>query len=310
MCRGCAHLFARHSESKPVERKVIRKNGILLIFVLVLAVALGGCRQDSPARGIEVEVSFSDTPLTDKLYTEIRYTWVMKRNFKKIDKNLAAFVHFWHGSNLIFHDNHRPEIPVSTWEPGQEYSYTRRIYIPLFIDAVDPEFKGTETLKLSIGLFFPEDKAGRPLKKVYEKKLKVSPPPADTPKIVYDGGWFGFEIDPESHLKRWRWTGKEARCVVDNPHRDALLVIKGGVEKDILKDQKVVFRIDDLILEEFIPERGHFEKFFRIDRKMLGEKKKFSLIISTDRTFIPARVNPDTEDERELGVKVSFIYFR
>jgi hypothetical protein len=289
---------------------MIRKKRSLLFFVLAVVVVIVCCRQDSPVRGIEVEVSFSDTPLTDKLYTDIQYTWRMKRNFKKIDQNLVAFVHFWHGSNLIFHDNHRPEIPVSTWEPDQEYSYTRRIYIPLFIDALDPEFKGTETLKLSIGLSFPEDKAGKPLKKVYEKKLKVYPPPADTPQIVYEGGWFDFEIDPESYLKRWRWTAKEARCVVGNPRRDALLVIKGGVEKDILKDQKIIFSINDHILEEFIPGKSHFEKFYRIHKEMLGEKERFSLIISTDKTFIPARVNPDTKDERELGVKVSFIYFR
>jgi len=269
---------------------VIRKKRSLLIFVLVIAVVIVCCRQDSPVRGIEVEVSFSDTPLTDRLYTDIQYTWRMKRNFKKIDQNLVA--------------------SVSTWEPGQEYSYTRRIYIPLFIDALDPEFKGTETLKLSIGLSFPEDKAGKPLKKVYEKKLKVYPLPVDTPEIVYEAGWFDFEIDPESYLKRWRWTAKEARCVVDNPRRDALLVIKGGVEKDILKDQKVIFSINDHILEEFIPGKDDFEKFYRIDKEMLGEKEQFSLIISTDKTFIPARINPDTKDERELGVMVSFIYFR
>lgn len=289
---------------------MIRKKRSLLFFVLAIAVVIVGCMQESPVKGIEVEVSFSDTPLTDKLYTDIQYTWRIRSNFKKIEQNLVAFVHFWHGSNLIFHDNHRPEIPVSSWEPDQEYSYTRRIYIPLFIDAFDPEFKGTETLKLSIGLSFPEDKSGKPLKKIYEKKLKVFPSPADTPEIVFDVGWFDFEIDPESYLKRWRWTAKEARCVVENPRRDALLVIKGGVEKNILKDQKVIFRINDLILEEFIPGKSHFEKFYRIHKEMLGEKEQFSLIISTDKTFIPARVNPDTKDERELGVKVSFIYFR
>ncbi len=296
--------------AKQWKKKMIRKKISLLFFVLAVVVFIVGCGPGSPVRGIEVEVSFSDSPLTDKLYTEIQYTWRMKRNFKRIDQNLVAFVHFWHGSNLIFHDNHRPEMPVSTWEPSQEYSYTRRIYIPLFIDARDPEFKGIETLKLSIGLSFPQDKAGKPLKKVYEKKLKVYPLPADTPEIVYDGGWFDFEIDPESYLKRWRWTAKKARCVVDNPHRDALLVIKGGVEKDVLEDQKVIFRINDLILDEFIPGKSYFEKFFRIDKEMLGEEEQFSLIISTDKTFIPARFHPDTKDERELGVKVSFIYFR
>lgn len=273
-------------------------------------VVFGSCRQESPVKGIEMEVSFSESPLTDRLYTDIQYTWRIKKNFKKIDQDLYAFVHFWHRSNLIFHDNHRPEIPVSSWEPGQEYSYTRRIYIPIFIDALDPEFKGTETLKLSIGLSFPQDKSGKPLKKVYEKKLKVFPPPADAPEIIYDAGWFDFEIDPESSLKRWRWTAKEARCLVDNPHRDALLVIKGGVEKSILKNQKVIFRINDSILEEFIPGKSYFEKFYRIHKEMLGEKERFSLIISTDKTFIPAEFNPDTKDERELGVQVSFIYFR
>jgi len=278
--------------------------------VLAISAVIFCCKKDSRVRGIELDVSFSETPLTDRLYVDIQYSWRFRNSFKKIDQNCSAFVHFWHRSNLIFYDNHRPEIPVSRWEPGQEYTYTRRIYIPQFIDALDPEFEGTETLKLSIGLSFPQDKSGKPLKKVYEKKLTVFPPPPDTPEIFYDDGWFDFEIDPETYLKRWKWTAKEARCVIDNPHRDAFLVVKGGVRKDIFKDQKVIFRINDLILDAFIPQKNHFEKFYGIKKEMLGKEDRFFLIFSTDKTFIPARVIPDSRDERELGIQVSFIYFR
>jgi len=43
---------------------------------------------------------------------------------------------------------------------------------------------------------------------------------------------------------------------------------------------------------------------------MLGEEDKFYLVISTDKTFIPKQVILRSKDERELGVQISFIYFR
>lgn len=287
-----------------------QKNKVRLFFLLVVSALMLGCQERSPVRGIDLEISFSETPLTDRLYTDIQYQWRLGNNFRKIDQNCAVFVHFWHRSNLIFHDNHRPEIRVPEWEPGQEYTYTRRIYIPLFIDSLDPEFRGSDSLKLSIGLSFPQDKSGKPLKKIYEKKLKVFPPPPGTPEIIFDHGWSDFEIDPDAYLKRWRWTAREARCIIDNPHRDALLVIKGGVRKDIVRDQKVIFKINDLVLDEFIPRRDHFERFYRIQKEILGEEDRFVLAVSTDKTFVPSRVLPGSSDERELGVQVSFVYFR
>ena len=288
----------------------LRKKLIGMFLVLATILLIFSCKEDPRLKGIELEVSFSDTPLTDRLFTDVEYLWRTSKNFKRMDQDRAVFVHFWHGSNLIVYDNHRPEIPTSQWEPDKEYLYSRRIYIPQFMDELDPDFKGAEDLRLSIGFYFPEDEARHPLKKIYERGLKVFPPPPDTPKIVYDEGWYGFEIDADTPLKRWRWTAKEARCVIDNPHRDALLVIKGGVRKDILDRQKVVFRLNGMTLDEFIPEKSHFEKSYRIGKEKLGEKDKFFLIITTDQTYIPARVFAGSGDNRELGVQVAFIYFR
>jgi hypothetical protein len=153
----------------------------------------------------------------------------------------------------------------------------------------------------------PYDKSGRLPKPLFEKKLKFLPTPADTPKISYEDGLYDLEINPETSLKRWRWTAKEARCKIDNPRRDALLFIKGGVNLGVLNNQKVIFKVNDSILDEFIPKESKFEKSYRIKKEILGEEDKFYLVISTDKTFIPKQVILRSEDERELGVQISFI---
>ena len=119
-----------------------------------------------------------------------------------------------------------------------------------------------------------------------------------------------LEINTDAYLKEWRWTGKEARCIIDNTHRDALMVIKGGVNLEALDEQKIIFKINDLVLDEFIPEESYFEKSYNIKKEMLGEDDEFYLTIVTDKTFVPAKIDPNSSDERELGVQISFIYFR
>ena len=291
-------------------RVQIKKKITFIIIVLAIASAYIVCRKKTPILGVDLDVSFSEATLTDRLFIDIQYRWKTKNNFVKMDQDYNIFVHFWHKSNLIVHDGHTPEVQTSKWEPDKEYTYSRRIYIPAFIDALDPEFKGEETLELSIGFSSPYDRTGDSMKKILVRKLKFVPPPPDTPKIIYGDGFYDLEINPETLLKRWRWTAEEARCIIDNPNQDALLVIRGGVNKGILPDQKVIFRINGLILDEFIPEGNYFEKSFKIKKEMLGEGKKFDLVIYTDKTFIPAQVILRSKDERRLGIQISFIYFR
>jgi hypothetical protein len=280
------------------------------LLVLVLAIFSFQCKKKSQVQGLNLEVTFSDENLSDNLMTDMQYKWKTDSRFEGIEGNSIVYVHFWHKNNLLFQDDHVPEVPVSEWKPGEEYVYSRRIYIPEFIDEFDPEFTGEETLRLSIGFYIPGDKAEETKKEVLEKKLKVSPPPLDTPEIIYEDGWYDLEIDPSSYLKKWRWTAQEARCIIDNPKRDALLVIKGGVNLEALKEQTITFKINDWILDEFIPEESYFEKSYNIKKEMLGEGEEFFLTIATDKVFVPAQVIPGSKDERELGVQISFIYFR
>lgn len=289
--------------------KIKRKSSIVLL-VLAIAFVSFSCKREILIKGVDLDVSFSEATLSDYLITDIQYKWKTKKDFLKVRRDYNVFVHFWHKSNLLLHDGHTPEIPTSQWEPDKEYTYSRRIYIPAFIDKFDPEFKGEETLKLSIGFRSPYDRNGKPLKPILVRKLKFIPAPLNTPEIIYGDGWYDLEINPVTFLKRWRWTAKEAMCKIDNPHKDALLFIEGGVNLEVVDNQKVIFKINDSILDEFIPGESHFKKSYKIKKEILGEEDQFYLIISTDKTFVPAQVILRSKDERELGVQISFIYFR
>jgi hypothetical protein len=273
----------------------MRTKAIIVLLALGIALSLVSCQKKAKVEGVDLAVTFGSQPLSDNLMTNITYAW----------KTSAGFA-----NNLLVQDDYAPEVPTTKWEPGKEYTTTRRIYIPKFIDEFDPQFKGQENLVLAIGLYNPYDRTGKSELEVYRKKLDVLPPPVDTPEIIYEDGWFDKETNPESALKEWRWTGKEAKCLIDNPRRGALLVIQGGVNNEAMPGQKVVFKINDTLLDEFVPSENTFDKTYQIKKEMLGDKDDFVLTIGTDKTFVPAKVFPQVSDQRELGAQISLIYFR
>lgn len=283
---------------------------LTLSLVFLVALSFVGCKKKTVIKGLALEISFSEEELSDNLVTDIQYTWKTGSDFERLDQEFNVFVHFWHNNNLLFQDDHTPEVPVPQWEPENEYSYTRRIYIPTFIDEFDPNFRGEDSLRLSAGFVSPYDRTGDSKQEIFEEKLKVFPPPLDTPEVIYEEGWYDLEINPDAYLKQWRWSAKQARCIIDNPHRDALLIIKGGINANAFESQTVIFKINDLTLDEFVPEDGIFEKSYNIKKEMLGDKDEFFLTIETDKTFVPSELSSDTTDDRILGVQVSFIYFR
>jgi hypothetical protein len=281
----------------------------LLIVSAILVVAVG-CQKKTAVKGVELSVTFSEPTLSDNLITDVEYKWKTNKDFQKLDRDYNIFVHFWHNTNMLVQDDYTPDIPTSQWEKSKEYTHKRRIHIPAFIDEFDPQFKGEATLRLSVGFANPYDRSGKAELEVLSQKLKVVPPPLGTPEVIYESGWFDLETNQDSVLKQWRWTGKEAKCVIDNPHRDALLVIKGGVNLEAVKDQKISFKINDLTLAEFIAADNVFEKSFNIKKEMLGDKDEFYLTVGVDKTFVPAKIIPNSKDERDLGIQVSLIYFR
>lgn len=286
-----------------------RKSSFWIIAVAAVLV-LSGCHKKTAIKGVSLDVAFAENPLSDNLITDVTYAWKTGKDFEKFDRDYHVFVHFWHNDNMILQDDHAPAPATSTWEKDKTYTVTRRIFIPKFIDEFNPQFKGEETLRFSVGLVNPFDRSGDPPREVYSEKLKVIPPPIGTPEVIYESGWYDLEIDKNAPLKQWRWTAKEAKCIIDNPRRDAVLVIKGAANIADVKDQKIIFKINDLAFDEFIPGESLFEKSYRIQKEMLGDRDEFVLSIGANPPFIPSNIRPASKDTRELGLQVSFIYFR
>lgn len=281
-----------------------------LAILLVLAAFLSlPCRKQMGVRGIELSVVFSHRVLTDNLFTQITCRFKTSPSFAPIaEDNEVVFRLLAHGRVLV-RDGFEPPVPTSKWEPDREYVFARTIYIPPFIDEFDPAFRGAETVELSVGLGSRSGAGEEPLLVVHTRTLKLVPP-ADSPVIVFLDGWYPSEPAPGDAAGWRRWTGREARVAIDNPGRDALLVVRGSIDPAAPADQKVTIGIDGRVLEGFVPGRGDFERRYAVGKDWLGARKDFVLTISVDRTFVPAKTVPGAADERELGVRISLIYFR
>jgi len=213
---------------------------------------------------------------------------------------------------MLLQDDHEPEKTISSWQKGDSFSYSRRIFIPQFMNEFDIDFKGYEDIQFTVGLYRP----GMPgdTKIILERrKIRFEPASFVAPEMIYDQGWYDLEIDPASldpFRNSWRWTSRQASCFMENTRQESLLIIEGAVNKNIYDDQKVILKINDHVFDEFIPKQAFFKNEYTLNPEMMGENDEFYLTIETDKTFIPSSVDPASVDNRELGMQIFFLYFR
>ena len=281
-----------------------------LAVLLVLAALLSWpCRKQTGVRGIELAVVFSSRVLTDNLFTEMTYRFRLTPSFAPLTEDHRVVAEIAVHGRPVFRDEFGPPVPTSKWEAGREYAFTRRIYIPAFIDVFSPAFRGTETAGLSVGLVSSSARAASSRLVVYDRKLRFAPAP-DFPLVVYLSGWYPPETDASDPWTSWRWTGQEARVAIDNPGRDAVLIVRGTGDSAAPPGQKVTISIEGRVLDEFRPDSADFEKRYSVSREWLGRRKDFVLVIGVDKTFIAAKTTPGPTDQKELGVRISLVYFR
>jgi hypothetical protein len=241
------------------------------------------------------------------------YEFKTAGDFKKFGDDYSIFVHFWRVSSkeMLLQDDHLPLKEVSKWVANDSIKYSRVLFIPQFLNEFDVDFEGYEELRLTVGLFNPKVE-GKSIV-LFEKKINIQPASINAPEIVYDEGWNEIETNvnaKDQFDKSWRWTTAKSVCIIENPKKECTLIIKGGVNKTAFQDQKLTFKINDALLDEFIPDEANFSREYTVSPQMLGNADEFSLKIETDKVFVPANVFPNNKDNRELGAQIFFIYFR
>jgi hypothetical protein len=289
------------------------KNIGIILLLIGLFVFLSVCSKTVDTKGIELNVTLLPKTITDFLYVKMNYAFNLPDTFAGLDEDYWVFVHFWRVKNkeMLLGDDHVPEKRFIDWKKGENVNYSRIIFIPRFLDEFDIDFEGYEEIKLTVGLYKPNVEDSKIL--LFEKSLNIQSASLNAPEIVYDEGWHQSETDltlKEKHERNWRWTSKRAVCIIENPKKECLLKIRGGVDKAKYEDQKVIFKINDNVLDEFLPETAKFSKEYIVTPEMMGDDDEFKMTIETDKTFVPSALDPDVDDDRELGVQVFFFYFR
>ncbi|HDP93918.1 MAG TPA: hypothetical protein ENN40_00985 [Candidatus Aminicenantes bacterium] len=272
------------------------------------------CGKGSEPRGLDLNLAIQPDMLTDFLFAKMDYTYRLSEDFEGFSKDYAVFVHFWRtrSKEMLVQDDHMPEILTTQWRPGQKVEYSRTLFIPKFLDEIDIDFEGYEEIRITVGLWDPDSSEDEKIM-LFRKNVKVHPASVVAPEIVYAEGWNNVETDPEldnPRERRWQWTTKKAVCVIENPKKESTLIIQGGVDKAKIEDQKVIFRINDQLLGEFIPETAKFEKRYTLAPAQMGDDYEFRFTIETDKAFVPAMLDPQSSDKRELGIQIYFLYFR
>ncbi len=290
------------------------RNLSYLLLVLVLLMSCGKKEGDQIADvGVKLNLSLSPDTITDFLYVTMDYEYEILDDFIKIDKDYLVFVHFWRlkSKEMLVQDDHLPVKKTSEWKAGDKVSYSRMFFIPKFLDELDIDFEGFEEIKLQSGLYDPQN----PTEKIvlFNQVLNVQPASINAPDIIYSEGWNEEEMNlalSNPFYRVWRWTTKKAECIIENPKKKSVLIIKGGLHKSIFQDQTVILKINDTLLEAFISDSVTFEKKYILTPEQLGDEPEFRLTIETNKTFIPSSLNPENKDSRELGVQLYLLYFR
>jgi hypothetical protein len=282
---------------------------IKLVVSMIIIVSLS-CNHNLDKKGIDLDIAIAPQLLTDYLFIKMNYKYALTNSYKSLSSDYKVFVHFWRvkTKDMLIQDDHSPEPSMELWKTNQNFSYSRTIFLPKFIDEFDSGFTGDEPIKLTIGLHNPKIANSKII--LFQKMLNIKSVSFNSPQISYDEGWYSPETNAniaDSEERKWRWTSKQAVCVIENPKKNSTLKIHGYVK---LLEQKVIFKINDLIIDEFVPGNIKFQKEYLLTADQLGTEEEFVLTIETDKIFVPSLLEPPAKDSRELGVQIFFLYFR
>lgn len=284
-----------------------------IVVILSIMLLTAFCSKKIDRKGIDLKLKLSPETITDSLYLKMDYEFKTGKNFKKFGSDYSIFVHFWrvNSKEMLLQDDHMPLKKTTEWVANDSIKYSRLLFIPQFLNEFDVDFEGYEELRLTVGLYNPKIQEKSIV--LFEKKINVQPASINAPEIVYDEGWNEIETNvnaKDQFDKSWRWTTAKSVCIIENPKKECTLIIKGGVNKTVFQDQKLIFKINDTLLDEFIPDEANFSREYTVTPQMMATGDEFSLKIETDKVFVPANVFPNSKDNRELGAQIFFIYFR
>lgn len=283
------------------------KRFAFFLLVAALGVCVAACRKKEPEQPPvatpSVKLSHDKAPLGSPL--DITYKFVVA-NDAKFDEDYRVMMHVIDTDNeMIWNDDHNPEIPTRQWKPGQTIEYTRTIFVPIY------PYVGEATIE--VGLYSTSTQKRLPLagettgQRAYRvARLQLQPQTENLPSVFKDG-WHPAEVAEHNQSIQWQWTKKDATFTFRNPKKDCMFFFDVDNPDSVLKEpRRVQMALNGQPLTDFVLEPGQRElKRIPIKTDQLGASEMAELVISVDKSYVPALVSGSSnKDPRELGVRV------
>jgi hypothetical protein len=288
----------------------MRSNRALLIAVSMLMAA--GCNRRGSVPANDITASFKANRMTTPLDSAIEatYTWTTGPDFKKIDGNYRAMVHFIdQGKVTLFTDDHAITPPPSQWEANKTYTYTRTIFVPVV------QYIGDATVTMGL---YPERGERIPLKgedfglREYVAAKMQLLAQVENVRVYYNEGWHNPEPGPNPMVET-TWTKKEAVLSFKNPKKNVVLYLlfdapysaknypTGAPTLTVTAQDRAAFSYK-------FENSELVEKKIRFKAEDLGTEDTVELRLSMDQAIVPKLLGMSPVDDRELGVRVYDVF--
>jgi hypothetical protein len=241
---------------------------------------------------------------------ELTYRFTVAQDAAPLDRDYVVFVHFLDADGeLMFTDDHDPPQATSSWQPGQEISYDRRMFVPVY------PYIGEVTV--AVGLYSPTTgdrvpMAGEHLgQRAYAVATLQMAPQSESGFLMYEDGWHAAESVPEAPDRQWRWTTGQSTISFRNPKSDSTLYLEVYGRPELFEaPQMLTLSVGDTIIDtiglEPIEPSYHV---VQIPAAAMGDGDSVTLTLTVDPPFVPSEVTDGANgDSRELGMQVFYAF--
>jgi hypothetical protein len=251
-------------------------------------------------------VNHEKTPLGSPI--DITYKFVVA-NDARFTEDLRVMVHVVDADEeLIFAFDHNPPVPTTQWKPGQTVEYTKTVFVPIY------PYVGEATIQVGLHSTTTQkratlagDDAGQHAYKVAKLQLQ---PQTENVFTVFKEGWHPGEIAEHNATVEWQWTKKDATLSFKNPKKDSVFYLDVDNPGSVFNEtQQVKVTLGGEVVDEFTlqPKQPQLRKV-PLKAAQLGSGDVAELVISVDKTYVPAVLVAGSKDPRELGIRVFHAY--
>src|SRR5262245_33246723 len=203
----------------------MRLRKYLFVAAAIAATSVAGHRSEKPEPGLatpSVKLNRDRVPLGSPL--DITYSFSVAPDAPPFQEAYRVFVGVVDADQqLMWTDDHYPEIATTGWKPGQKVRYTRTVFVPVY------PYVGAASVHM--GLYSMTTQKRVPLlgddtgQRAYRVARLQLQPQTENIFTIFKDGWHPAEVAEQNKFVEWQWTKKRATLAFRNPKKDSIFYL-------------------------------------------------------------------------------------